>query len=270
MHHIPDTSSPARRSLTSLLSLQGRVALVTGAGRGIGRAIALRLAEAGAAVAVADRERDYADAVAHAIRDDGGAAHAIEVDVAHEAEINAMVHTCCDTLGGLDVMVNNAGIFPACPLLATDAALFDRVLAVNLRGVFLGTQAAARAMVARHRPGVVITITSIDALHPSSAGLAHYDASKHGAWGLTQAMALELAPHNIRVNAVAPGGVLTPGVEEAVGGADAVLDAFRARVPMERMGDPDEIARVVLFLASDLATYMTGAHVVVDGGRLLT
>jgi len=148
--------------------------------------------------------------------------------------------------------------------------MFDRVIAVNLRGVFLCTRVAAAAMVDQGRGGTIVNVTSIDAVHPSMVGLAHYDASKHGVWGFTKNAALGLAPHGIRVNGVAPGGVLTPGVEEMGGGSADAVAASSARVPEGRMGDPDDIARAVLFLASALSTYVTGAQLVVDGGVLLT
>ena len=259
-----------RIPLPELISLTGKVALVTGAGRGIGQAIALRLAEAGAAVVVSDMDAEAAESVAGEIRDDGGSALAVGADVSDEAAVTSLVRACVDELGGLDVVVNNAGIFPPSPILGMEAAMFDRVIAVNLRGVFLCTREAAAAMVDQGRGGAIVNVTSIDALHPSMVGLAHYDASKHGVWGFTKNAALELAPHAIRVNAVAPGGVLTPGVEEMGGGSAEAVAAFRARIPEGRMGDPDDIARAVLFLASDMASYVTGAQLVVDGGVLLT
>lgn len=259
-----------RIPLPDLISLKGKVALVTGSGRGIGRAIALRLADAGAAVAVSDMEAAAAESVAVEIRDGGGTALAVAADVSDEAGVKSMVRACIDELGGLDVVVNNAGIFPPCPVLGMETAMFDRVIAVNLRGVFLCTREAAAAMVDQGRGGTIVNVTSIDALHPAMVGLAHYDASKHGVWGFTKNVALELAPHGIRVNAVAPGGVLTPGVEEMGGGSSDAVAAFSARIPEGRMGDPDDIARAVLFLASDLSTYVTGAQLVVDGGVLLT
>jgi 2-deoxy-D-gluconate 3-dehydrogenase len=124
-------------------------------------------------------------------------------------------------------------------------------------------------MVEQGRGGAIVNVTSIDALHPSMVGLAHYDASKHGVWGFTKNAALEMAPHGIRVNALAPGGVLTEGVQEMGAGTAEAIEAFSAAIPMGRMGDPDEIARAVLFLALPLSQYMTGSQVVVDGGRLL-
>lgn len=259
-----------RTPLPELISLEGRVAVVTGAGRGIGRGIALRLADAGAVVVVVDRDDADAAGVADEIRGVGAAAHAVQADVSDEAAVRSLVRATCDDLGGIDVLVNNAGIFPPCPVLQMEAAEFDHVIAVNLRGVFLCTREVARAMVDRGKGGTIVNVTSIDAVHPAMVGLAHYDASKHGAWGFTKNVALELAPHGIRVNAVAPGGVLTPGVAEMGGGSDAAVAAFSASIPQGRMGDPDDIARAVLFLASDMSAYMTGAQVIVDGGALLT
>ncbi|MEO2139180.1 MAG: SDR family NAD(P)-dependent oxidoreductase [Thermoleophilia bacterium] len=256
-------------STTDLMRLDGRVALVTGAGRGIGRAIAMRLAEAGAAVAVADLDADAALQVTEAVRAAGGTAEAAPADVSDEADVKTLVRACGEQMGGLDVLVNNAGIFPMRPVLEMATADFDRVLSVNLRGAFLCTREAALAMVEQGRGGSIVNVTSVDALHPSMVGLAHYDASKHGMWGFTKNVALELAPHGIRVNAVAPGGVLTEGVREMGAGTDEVVAAFAERVPLQRMGDPDDIARAVLFLAVPMSAYMTGSQVVVDGGLLL-
>jgi 2-deoxy-D-gluconate 3-dehydrogenase len=256
-------------SIANLMRLDGRVALVTGAGRGIGRAIAMRLAEAGAAVAVADLDADAALEVTEAIRAAGGTAEAAPADVADEADVKTLVRACGDQMGGLDVLVNNAGIFPMRPVLEMATADFDRVLSVNLRGAFLCTREAALAMVEQGRGGSIVNVTSVDALHPSMVGLAHYDASKHGMWGFTKNVALELAPHGIRVNAVAPGGVLTEGVRQMGAGTDEAVAAFAGRVPLQRMGDPDDIARAVLFLAVPMSGYMTGSQVVVDGGLLL-
>jgi 2-deoxy-D-gluconate 3-dehydrogenase len=151
---------------------------------------------------------------------------------------------------------------------------FEKVMHVNLRSVFLTTKYAGEVM-KQQGGGRIINITSIDALHPSMVGLAHYDASKHGVWGFTKNSALELAQHRIWVNAIAPGGIQTPGVEamqsKAPAGVDQkqMVDAFLAKIPMRRMGEPDEIGTVALFLASDMSSYMTGEQIVVDGGALL-
>ena len=147
---------------------------------------------------------------------------------------------------------------------------FTKVIDVNLRGVFLCTKTVSERMVKQGRGGRIVNVTSIDAIHPSMVGLAHYDASKHGVWGFTKNVALELAPHGIHVNAIAPGGVLTPGVETAQAGSADAVDAATAAIPLGRLADPDEIGRVAVFLVSGLASYMTGSQVVVDGGLLLT
>lgn len=264
---MTDSSTEQLIPLADLVDLSGRCAVVTGAAMGIGLGIARRLHDAGAGIVLADidgaaaaREADALDA-----RRPGSAA-AVTVDVTDATAVGEMFAVARDRFGGADIVVNNAGIFPIAPLAALDEEQFRHVIDVNLVGLYLCTKAAADAMIARGAGGCIINITSIDALHPAMVGLATYDASKHGAWGFTKNVALELAPHGIRVNAVAPGGVITPGV----GGVDVDFSAAEAAIPMGRMGRPDEIARVVLFLASDLAAYMTGSQVVVDGGKLLT
>ncbi|QEC47946.1 SDR family oxidoreductase [Baekduia soli] len=260
-------TDPAQTPLQQLVDLTGRTAVVTGAAKGIGLGIARRLHEAGADVVVADLD-DAAGAVAAELEAHRpGSAVAVLADVSEQAGADHLVEEAVERFGAIDILVNNAGIYPNMPFLEMDPALFRRVLDVNLVGLFLCTQAAARHMVARGEGGRIINITSIDALHPSMVGLAHYDASKHGAWGFTKNIALELAAHGITVNAIAPGGIATPGT----GGVDEeLLSAFAATIPMHRMGDIDDIARAVLFLASDLSSYMTGSQVVVDGGKLLT
>lgn len=257
------------KPLAEAIDLGGSAAVVTGGAKGIGWGISRRFAEAGAAVLVADVDGAAAEQAAAQL---GERASAFQVDVSDEGQVQAMVAVCRERFGSLDVLVNNAGIYPPVPIAAMSAAEFDRVLAVNLRGLFLCTKYAAAAMIEQGRGGRIVNVTSIDALHPSMVGLAHYDASKHGAWGFTKNAALEFAPHGIWVNAIAPGGIATPGVASMQSGSNAGaagVDAFVARIPMRRMGDPDEIGKVALFLASDLASYMTGSQVLVDGGALL-
>ena len=177
-----------------------------------------------------------------------------------------MVHDAVEVFGSIDILVNNAGIYPMVPLSELDLKTFQRVIEVNLTGLFLCTKAVSAQMIAQGKGGRIVNVTSIDALHPSMIGLAPYDASKHGAWGFTKNVALELAPHRIFVNAIAPGGIKTPGT----GDMDrADLEGFEAMIPMGRMGEPDDIGRAALFLASGLSSYMTGSQIVVDGGRLL-
>lgn len=260
--------------LMALLDLTGQTAVVTGGAMGIGRSVAVRLAQAGAAVVVADADGAVAEEVAGELLDQGCAALAVKVDVSSQAEVEHLVESTLAWRPGIDVLVNDAGIFPTVPVLDMDLEQFRRVIDVNLTGVYLCSSLVARQMVAQGHGGRIVNITSVDALHPSSVGLAHYDASKHGVWGFTKNLALELAPHRIWVNAIAPGGVHTPGTSHMVSvpGVDPqeLIARFAARIPMGRMGEPDEIARVALFLASEMSSYMTGAQVVVDGGVLLS
>ena len=258
------------RSIDELLDLTGKTAVVTGGAMGIGLAIATRLHEAGANLVVADKAAGRAVEAADALEERReGSALAYAIDVADGPSVQRLVHKTVEHFEKLDVLVNNAGIFPFVPLAQMSEDDFMQVIDVNLRGVFLCTKFAAEQMIAQGGGGKIVNVTSIDAIHPSMVGLAHYDASKHGVWGFTKNVALELAPHGISVNAIAPGGVLTPGVKAAQG--DAVdVEAMAQAVPMGRFADPDEIGRVALFLASDLSSYMTGSQVVVDGGMLLT
>jgi 2-dehydro-3-deoxy-D-gluconate 5-dehydrogenase len=261
---VPTASNPR---LEELIDLSGRAAIVTGGAMGIGLGIARRLHEAGAGVLIADLDPDAAERAAEELRAGRkGSAVAVSVDVSDPEDVKRMIVTATEGFGALDVLVNNAGIFPMAPLGDLDLETFQRVLDVNLTGLYLCTKAASERMIAQGRGGRIVNVTSIDALHPSMVGLSHYDASKHGAWGFTKASALELAPHDIQVNAIAPGGIRTPGVGDV---DQEALKGFEAMVPMGRMGDPDEIGRAALFLASGLSAYMTGAQLVVDGGRLL-
>lgn len=264
MSNEPKAPGP---SLGELIDLGGRSAIVTGGAMGIGLGIARRLHEAGASVVIADLDPDAAERVAEELlAKRGGSAVSVRVDVSDPDDVERMVDAAVEAFGGIDVLVNNAGIFPIVPLSELDLDTFQRVLGVNLTGLYLCTKAASARMIAQGRGGRIVNVTSIDALHPSMVGLSHYDASKHGAWGFTKNVALELAPHDIRVNAIAPGGIRTPGVGDL---DEETMKGFEAMVPMGRMGEADEIGRVALFLASELSSYMTGAQVVVDGGRLL-
>jgi len=260
------------KTLNQLLDLSEKSAIVTGGAKGIGQGIAYRLAEAGAKVLIADTDETAAQSTASGLVNKGWSAEAIKVDVSSEEDVQTLIETCKSKFGSVDILVNNAGIFPPSPIAQMTKEQFDKVIDVNLRSVFLTTKYAA-AMMKPQGGGKIINITSIDALHPSMVGLAHYDASKHGVWGFTKNSALELAEHNIWVNAIAPGGIQTPGVEAMQGDGPAdpkLVEAFMAKIPMHRMGEPDEIGMVTLFLASDMSSYITGEQIVVDGGALLS
>ena len=260
-------------ALPGPFALTGRRAVVTGAAMGIGLRIVERFVEAGAAVLAVDRD---GAALAEAVRHVDVAM--LEADVAADGTPEAVVQRAVEDLGGVDVLVNNAGIFPQAPALEMTPALFDRVLGVNLRGLVFLSTAVARRMVGEGAGGAVVNIASIDALHPSMPGLAAYDSSKGGVLMFTRSLALELAPHRVRVNAVAPGGIATPGASRPLEGsgmtpeqAEEMREQFvRAKVPLGRMGEPDDIALATVFLASSAASYVTGQVLVVDGGTLLT
>jgi 2-deoxy-D-gluconate 3-dehydrogenase len=251
-----------------LLDLNGKVAIITGGAKGIGYGIAARLAGAGAKVVIADLDGAAAHEAAQKLGDN---ARAVAIDVSNEDDVKRMVAFCEENFNGLDILVNNAGIFPNQPVAEMSLEGFEKVIHVNLRSVMMATKYASEMMKRRTNGGKIINITSIDAIHPSMVGFAHYDASKHGVWGFTMNSALELAPHKIWVNAIAPGGVTTPGVTAMQGNnaSSEQIDAFMSKIPMHRMGEPDEIGKVALFLASDMASYMTGSHIIVDGGALL-
>ncbi len=245
------------------MRLKNQVALVTGAGRGIGQAIALAFAREGARVAVADIDPKTAAATARRI----GArrALALHMDVADSASVAAGFRALDAKWGRVDVAVTNAAIEPIVPFLDLTEDTWDRVLGVNLKGTFLVAQSAARRMVKRRR-GVIITLSSVNAevVRPESAA---YGASKGGVRQLTKAMGIALAPHGIRVNAIGPGTVVT-GLTRHLLNKKAWRDAVFMRTPMQRVADPKEIAEVAVFLASDASSYMTGSTVYVDGGRL--
>ena len=261
------------KPIVDLLNLKNKAAIVTGGGSGIGSGIAYRLAEAGAKVLVADLDEEASKNTVLELVSKGWVAEAIKVDVSDEQAVKNMINTCKDKFGSVDILVNNAGIYPNKTIEQMSPSEFEKVLHVNLHSAFLTTKYVAEIMKAQGG-GKIINVASIDSLHPSMVGLAHYDASKHGVWGFTKNSALELAESKIWVNAIAPGGINTPGASAGSQGAsaeqmEALTKLFLAKIPMHRMGDPDDIGKVALFLASDMSSYMTGELVVVDGGVLL-
>ena len=246
--------------------MTGKVVIVTGGALGIGLGIVRRFVQEGAGVLLVDLNEKAAQAAAEKLAGGPGRVEVYPADVAAEDTGERVVARCVEAFGGLDVLVNNAGIFPQAPVLQMTPALLDRVYQVNLKGLILIAKAAALEMVKEGRGGRIINIASIDAFRPSMVGLAAYDASKGGVVMFTKSLALELAPHKITVNAVAPGAIYTEGVAEA----GANLEAFVERIPLRRMGKPADIAGVVAYLASADADYITGETIVVDGGALLT
>lgn len=252
------------------MSFKGKTVLVTGGSMGIGYAIVKRFAQAGATVVVADISAAEEEKIAAVGAEYTTKTALIKTDVSEEKEVQHLVEQAQKKFGKIDVLVNNAGIYPTSPVLEMSLAQWEKTQAINLRGTFLLCREVAKSMM-ESGGGAIVNIASVDALHPSMVGLAAYDASKHGVWGFSKNFALEVCSKNIRVNVVAPGGVRTEGVEKMSGGAIKAAGSTPApaNVPMKRMGEPDEIATVTLFLASEAASYMTGSIVVVDGGQLL-
>jgi len=247
--------------------LLDKVAIVTGAANGIGRACATRLAADGAAVALGDIDAVAGEAAAAEIRAAGGKAIFVATDVTRREAIEALVDRTIIAFGGLDIMLNNAGVALTATVLEMTDEMFDKVLSINLRSAFIGTQLAARRMVASGKGGVIINMSSVNALL-AIPGLSAYACTKGALNQLTKVAAVELAPHNIRVVAIGPGTILTDLARNAVMTDDAARNKVLSRTPIGRAGEPEEIASVASFLASDDASYITGQTIYPDGGRL--
>lgn len=258
--------------IKNLFSLEQRVAVVTGAGSGIGWRIARFLANAGAAVVVADRDGAAAERVATELRDSAQQALAVHVDVSDQAQVKQLFHTCMETFGTPWVVVNCAAIFPMERLEDITVESWDRVHQVDLRGVFLCLQEGAALMRRAGNGGRIINISSLDAEHPAFIGLVHYGAAKAGVNGLTIHAALELAPDGITVNAIMPGNTQTEGGAKSrpVIPMEQVMAQAQRQNILNRIGQPEDIAGAVLFLASQAAANITGTLIKCDGGRDLT
>ncbi|RJE89366.1 SDR family NAD(P)-dependent oxidoreductase [Paracoccus onubensis] len=246
------------------MRLQGRTAIVTGAAGGIGRASAIRFLAEGAKVVLGDVDESRLMATAAAIGTDETVL-AVVADVSKKADIDALVAAAVGKFGRVDIMLNNAGIAPVMDFLDVSEEIYDHVLSVNLKGAFLGTQAAARQMIAQGEGGVIINMSSINS-GLANPNVATYAISKGGMNQVTSTAAVAFAPYGIRVCGVGPGTIATDIIKGAFT-ERAGMDAILARTPMGRLGEPEEVASVVAFLASDDASYITGETIYPDGGR---
>ncbi len=258
-------------SLQQLISLKGRAAVVTGAAQGLGRAIANRLAEAGAGVLIGDLKVEQAEQAAADLSERHGVkVVAAALDVTDSASIAGAANLAVSEFGSIDVWVNNAGLYPNVGLFEMTDELWDNVMAVNLRGVFRSSREAAQKMIDAGRGGVIVNIVSTAGFKGVAPGVSAYVTSKHGVRGMVRQMAMELAPHDIRVLGVAPTFCETEGNMAAL---EALPERVRAEIAatltsmLGRVGVPDDIARAVLFCASDMSMFMTGSTLLVDAGE---
>ena len=259
--------------------LTGKTAIVTGSAMGIGFGIASRCREAGANVFVADIDAYAAASAVSRLKaiDGPGTISSAHADISNSKSAEEVISTAASELGSVDILVNNAGIYPIMPIADVNPDVVDRIMRVNVHGVLYMTKAFAAQVERQGGGGAVVNIASIDGIHPSFIGLSTYGASKGAVIAMTKHHALELAPLRIRVNAIAPGAIMTEGaVKTSEGGGlteeerQAIGDAMTARIAVGRMGEPDDIAKVAVFLASSAAAYVTGQTIVTDGGLLLS
>jgi NAD(P)-dependent dehydrogenase (short-subunit alcohol dehydrogenase family) len=260
--------------LRSLFALPDKVAIVTGGGSGIGKATARLMADAGAQVVVADLDLAAAEDVAAAIREQSGAAIAVEVDVSDEPQVQAMTASTVDAFGGVDVLVNNAAYRPKADFLEMAVETWDRMHAVNTRGAFLCSREVIKVMrrQGKERGGAIVNISTIGAAHPTIFNNTHYDASKAAVNGLTRTCASEFAADGVRVNAVMPGGVDTEGSRRMREGGGGFAPKGPIMTPGRMLlgiAQPIQLASAILFLASPASSYMTGHVMAVDGGYLV-
>lgn len=247
------------------MKLKNKVAIITGGGRGIGEAAALKFAQEGARVVVADMNQEGIASVVKKIEAMNGEAIGVITNVTDAASINNMIQKTLEAFGRLDCIVNNAGITADAQLLKMSEEQFDRVIDVNLKGVYNCAQAAAKVMAEQPEGGVILNASSVVGLY-GNFGQTNYAATKWGVIGMTKTWAKELGRKKIRVNAVAPGFILTPMTEKM---PEKVLDMMKDKAPLQRLGTPEDIANAYAFLASDEASFITGTVLSVDGGVIL-
>ena len=248
--------------------LDGKTAIITGAASGIGLACAQRFAVEGANVVLADVDDARGKAATREINNHGGNAQFLHTDVSQRQDLASLIEGTVRHFGQLNILISNAGIAKTIPFLEISDEEFEHTLAINLNAAFIGGQLAARQMVAQGGGGVIINMSSVNALL-AIPGLVAYAVSKGGINQLTKVMALELAPHRIRVNAIGPGTILTELARSAVMDNEAARKKVLSRTPMGRGGEPSEIASVALFLATEDSSYITGQTIYPDGGRLM-
>lgn len=267
-----------KNSIEKLFDLTGKVAIVTGGAMGIGKGIAKRLSEAGAKIMIVDIiEPNEVEDTINEINSMGGDAHYLQADLSDIKNLEHIINHTVNELGDLHILVNNAGIFTYCPVTELTEELWDKTINLNLKAVAFLSKLAVNKMIERKHGGKIINISSIDSIKPTG-NLSQYDSSKGGVRMLTKAFAKEVGKHGINVNDIAPGGINTPGVAKIAGpnvspeqqqAMKTQMEQFISMLPLQRIGEPEEIGNAALFLASDASNYMTGSTMVVDGGLLI-
>jgi len=267
-----------KNSIEKLFDLTGKVAIVTGGAMGIGKGIVKRLADAGAKIMIVDiAEQKQVDAILSEIKNNGGEALYMQADLSEIKNLQNIITQTVNEFGDLNILVNNAGIFSHCPVTELTEELWDKTINLNLKALAFLSKLAVNKMIEMKHGGKIINISSIDSIKPTG-NLSHYDSSKGGVRMLTKAFAKEVGKYGINVNDIAPGGINTPGVAKITGtnltaeqqqAMKAQMEQFVKMLPLQRIGEPEEIGNAALFLASDASNYMTGSTMVVDGGLLI-
>ena len=264
---MPPSQVSTSPNILQIFNLTGKTAIVTGAGRGLGQAMANALAQAGASVVIFDVNLQDAEATASDIQASGGRVAAAQIDVTDSAQVQAGVQLAADTFGSVDILVNNAGVTSRSPFEDLEEQDWERVLRVNLSGLYMCTRWVAKRMITMGTGGSIINIASISGFVGNRGGLnSHYCATKGGVVALTRSLAVEWASYRVRVNAIAPGYFATPMTDRLKNINPAFYEELVARVPLGRFGQPPDLAGAVIYLASDASAYITGHALLIDGG----